>query len=411
MRKSKRALQKSNGPKRSEIQEALKLGYLLAEKCELKKSEESFLKALKQAKQAGDLRATVEALCSLFWLAGEALNELAIRQCEKELDRLMAQHPKNVFSMVWYCKGAIARHQKETKLAQRHFHRYLRLVRTEPHTHSSAQFLTQEEMIARGWAALTIVLVQRGHLGRAQWLALELLRRYESKELRAVNSLLYLIMGNISEQKGALDEAWKWYQKAHAGCLGGHHWYYHLYVLLAYARLARVEQNYSKAYWYLDLVDKAAPSAEFGLLRRMMATERSRLEQDALDLLIDSRQGVVKTRESGKISLRKQYILLNILEALSTAHHREGDDSSRGLSKAEIIEMVWKEPYRPAAHDNKLYYNINRLRKLIEPDVKNPHYVLNWKEGYRLAPGLKVQWVGHPVHHGENRGSKNEQKS
>ena len=66
----------------------------------------------------------------------------------------------------------------------------------------------------------------------------------------------------------------------------------------------------------------------------------------------------------------------------------------RGLSKAEIIERVWNESYRPEAHDNKLYYNINRLRKLLEPDVRKPQYLLNWKEGYRLAPGLKVQLVG-----------------
>ena len=43
------------------------------------------------------------------------------------------------------------------------------------------------------------------------------------------------------------------------------------------------------------------------------------------------------------------------------------------------------------SHDNKLYYNINRLRKLIEPNFREPRYLLNWKEGYRLAPGLRVQ--------------------
>jgi DNA-binding winged helix-turn-helix (wHTH) protein len=113
-----------------------------------------------------------------------------------------------------------------------------------------------------------------------------------------------------------------------------------------------------------------------------------------VDLLIDSRQCVIKTRDGGEISLGKQYVLLHILEVLSNAHSREGDDRERGLSKAEIIERVWSESYRPEAHDNKLYYNINRLRKLIEPDVRNPQYLLNWKEGYRLAPGLRIHFVG-----------------
>ncbi|MCC7441909.1 MAG: winged helix-turn-helix domain-containing protein, partial [Bdellovibrionales bacterium] len=94
--------------------------------------------------------------------------------------------------------------------------------------------------------------------------------------------------------------------------------------------------------------------------------------------------------ERGSIALGKQYVLLDILQALSRAHGRDGEDAERGLTKAEIIEQVWREHYRPEAHDNKLYYNINRLRKLIEPDVRRPQYLLNWKEGYRLSPGLRI---------------------
>jgi DNA-binding winged helix-turn-helix (wHTH) protein len=86
--------------------------------------------------------------------------------------------------------------------------------------------------------------------------------------------------------------------------------------------------------------------------------------------------------------------LLHILEALLNAHEKTGGDFERGLSKAEIIESVWKESYSPEAHDNKLYYNINRLRKIIEPNIRKPQYLLNWKEGYRLAPGLRIQYVG-----------------
>ncbi len=67
--------------------------------------------------------------------------------------------------------------------------------------------------------------------------------------------------------------------------------------------------------------------------------------------------------------------------------------SKQGLSKQEIIESVWKESYNPEAHDGKLYYNINRIRKLLETDQKNPVYLLNWRQGYRLAPELKVRII------------------
>jgi DNA-binding winged helix-turn-helix (wHTH) protein len=95
---------------------------------------------------------------------------------------------------------------------------------------------------------------------------------------------------------------------------------------------------------------------------------------------------------------------------LSKAHGRNGEDLERGLSKAEIIEHVWKEAYRPEAHDNKLYYNINRLRKLIEPDVRNPQYLLNWKEGYRLAPGLRVLLLTNGNGGGTDVGTERESK-
>ena len=145
------------------------------------------------------------------------------------------------------------------------------------------------------------------------------------------------------------------------------------------------------------------------MIKRELARERSRLEQDSVDLLIDSQRGYVKTRTSEQISFKKQYVLLDILKVLSEAHRGgsaekpEEENEAKGVSKGAIIERVWGEKYRPEAHDNKLYYNINRLRKLIEPDAKHPQILVNWKEGYRLAPGLKVQWVG-PVSQGKKQG-------
>src|SRR5581483_8828888 len=103
-----------------------------------------------------------------------------------------------------------------------------------------------------------------------------------------------------------------------------HHWYNHLYVLFGYAKVSRLQQNYPQAYFYLDLLDHATSGPEFSFLRREVAAERTRLEQDAVDLLIDGRQGIIQTREAGSISLGKQYVLLHILEALTDAHHREG---------------------------------------------------------------------------------------
>jgi DNA-binding winged helix-turn-helix (wHTH) protein len=366
----------------------LKIAHLRAEKCELNEAEDAFLLALKQAKKESDLKSMMEAISGLLRMAGEALDEKAIEKWDGELDRLMSAYPKQIPPMAWYCKGAVARHKNELKLAQRFFHRYLRAVRA-----LAGDQVQDQEWVARGWTMLAIIMQQRNCLKRSRWLANEVLKRYESQDFRGINGIVYILEGTLSERACDYKSAMQWFQKAHTQFLGEHNWYYHLYVLYGYARIARHQQNYPQAYWYLDLIDKATSSTGFGSLRKELANERTRLQQDAIDILIDSNKGVIKTRAGKKVSLRKQYVLLNILEALSQAHSRIGG-KDRGLSKAEIIEFVWKENYQPNLHDNKLYYNINRLRKLIEPDVRKPRYLLNWKKGYRLAPGLRIQFVG-----------------
>lgn len=380
----------------AKIRSLLQLAQLRSEKCEFKEAQIAYELALEEARSLADSRAIMECIAGLMRLAGEALDQDAVLRWDAELSVLMRKNPASVPSLAWYCKATVARYKGEHRLAQSQFHRYLRAVRrakkdSEP-TYSG---LTREEEIARGWVSVATLQMQRGNLGRARWLAQTLLKRYEDVPVRTVKGVLLTLLGSIAEKNRQFEEAWKFYQRAHSTYLAEHNWYYHLYVLMGYARICREQQQFSQAYWYLDLVDKAANGPEFGVLRREVAAERKRLEGDAVDLLIDSRKGVIRTREGGALSLRKQYVLLHILEALSRAHSKEGEDSERGMSKAEIIETVWRVPYRPEAHDNKLYYNINRLRKLLEPDVRKPRYLLNWKEGYRLAPGLRVQWVQH----------------
>jgi DNA-binding winged helix-turn-helix (wHTH) protein len=372
----------------------LQLGRLRSEKCELKEASVAFEMAYRIAKRGNDIKGMMEALSGMLRLACEALDEAAIVSIEEQLDSLIAAYPRHLPAMTWFCKGRIARFRRQHWQAQRLFHRYIRAIRSDPKNALYGEVEAPAEAIARGWVSLAGVLVLRGSYRRAQWLGEEVLRRWGDAGYRGLAGNIDLLLGDIQERQRDYASAMSWYQKAHSAFLSEHNWFYHLYALYGYARIARHQRSFTQAYWYLDLLDKATGGREFGLLRREIASERSRLEQDAVDLLIDSRKGVVKTREGEEISLGKQYVLLHILEALTGAHNRAGDDFDRGLSKADIIQHVWRENYRPEAHDNKLYYNINRLRKLIEPDVRRPQYLLNWKEGYRLAPGLKIQFIG-----------------
>lgn len=364
------------------LRSLVELAQVRSEKCELLEAKAANLMALEGARASGDLRLQMEVLAGLLRLAAEAIDEVSIRELDQELDELMAAHPKDVPPLAWQCKGVVASYRKQYALAQRCFHRFLCLSRSE-----------SEGEIAKGWVQLATHFRFRGLHQRSRLLSSIILKRYEDKRLRSINGLTYINMGCLEEAEGRLDSALGWFRKAHAAFLGEHNWYYHLYVLLAYARIHRKQGIFDQAKWYVELLEQATPGSEFGLLRREIALERSRLKEEAVDLVIDASRSIVKTRENGEIPFGKQYVLLEILKVLLEAHDRDGKEEDRGVSKAEIIQAVWKQRYRPHVHDNKLYYNINRLRKLIEPDMRRPQYLLNWKEGYRLAPGLRVQAI------------------
>lgn len=362
------------------VESWLQLAQLRAEKAELAESKAAYLMALEAAKKARQPASIMEAISGLLRLAGEALDTESMRHWNQELDRFIARAEAKgavVPPMLWYCKGVFSAMSGKGRLSQVYLRRFLR-----ESTPGSDAYL-------KGWVSLAVAQLRRGKISTADQIASMMLARYKDSKVRGVTGMLHLIRGSVAERNKRYDDALGSYHSANASFLGEHHWYYHLYVLFAYARINRLQGNFAQAYQFLGFVSQAVQGAEFGLLRKEIQTERSALEEAAVDLLIDSDSATIRTRETSEIRLGKQYVLLEILEALAQSSER----LEHGLSKSEIIEKVWGERYRPEAHDNKLYYNINRLRRLIEPNAHEPKYLVNWKEGYRLAPGLKVQLI------------------
>ncbi len=374
--------------------ELLKLGNLLAEKCALQEARATYRQAFHMARALGDVRLTAEVMGRLLRMASEARDSAEIAQLERELRGLMASYPTQMPAAVWYCQAVLSGQREQWREAQFQLRQFLRALAHEQSLGNQSEPEAQAEAEARGWVMLANTFTQRGHYRRARVLLNWALARYESQSLRTINGMIYLQLGWLHLRAKEAEPAQGWFEKAQAAFLADHNWYLHLFVLYAYACLARVKSEFAKANWYLEMLENASKGEAFAFIRTQIEVERKRLSQESVDLMVDGRKLQVQTREKSGISLGKQYVLLHILEALSEAHHRDGGDSDRALSKAELIEKVWGEKYRPHAHDNKLYYNINRLRKLIEPDMKEPQYLLNWKEGYRLAPGLRVQLSG-----------------
>jgi DNA-binding winged helix-turn-helix (wHTH) protein len=379
------------------VKELIRRGNLRVEKCEIKEAGQYFALALERAKQTRDLRGISDSLAQLLRHSSEIGDELSISKWTHELEMFVAQSAgPSLTPQVWYCQGIVAFRKAQFKKAQVLFHRFWREIEKEENAAGAvvgasahlSEVQERKRMKAQAFLALGLVAHARGRVRRARFFADVILKYAESERPRSILSSTYMMLCRIEERCGDTRQAKVWLQKAFAESVSEHNWYHYLYVLYGFARVARMDQDFIQARFYLDLLEKAVVQEEFKGFRAEIAEERVKLNLNRVDLEIDLNRGVVRNRE-GETNLRRQHLLMDILRHLALAH----DEKSQGLSKQEIIERVWKETYDPSAHDGKLYYNINRIRKLLEQDCKNPQYLLNWRQGYRLAAEMRVRVI------------------
>lgn len=105
---------------------------------------------------------------------------------------------------------------------------------------------------------------------------------------------------------------------------------------------------------------------------------------DAYDLIFNLENHSVTERKLGKIDFKNQFILLDLLKMFI-------QNQGHVYSKEYLVEHVWKQPYDPAVHDNKIYVTIKRLRKMLEPDYDKPKYIFRAKNGYYMNKSARVQ--------------------
>jgi hypothetical protein len=375
--------------------ELLRRGNLRLEKCEIRDAGLYFTLSYERARDQRDLRGVSDALAQLLRYSSEIGDERAIQKWVNELEIFIAHNDGNLTPQVWYCKGIIAFRNAQYRKAQVLFHRFWREIeREESLSPVTTPERHREIMRSKSQALLACAVVaqNQGKLGRARYLGEVILSYAERERPRGILASTYLMLCRLAEKSGDLTLAKKWLQKAFAESVSEHNWYHYLYVLYSFAVISRLDQDFIQAGFYLDLLEKAVIQEELRSLKLGISEERVKLNLNRVDLEIDLNRSVIRTRE-GEFSLGRQHLLIEMVHQLALAHAEQSDGGRQGLSKAELIEKVWCESYNPEAHDGKLYYNINRIRKLLEPDQKSPSYILNWRQGYRLAPELRVRVI------------------
>lgn len=137
---------------------------------------------------------------------------------------------------------------------------------------------------------------------------------------------------------------------------------------------------------YASLAKRTIDPQNYVRLNRVLGQLLERLGsvgEVAYDLVFDEENHVVTERKIGRIDFKNQFILLDLLKLFL-------QNQGTVYSKEYLVEHVWRQPYDPSVHDNKIYVTIKRLRKLIEPDYEKPKYIFRAKNGYYMNKGARV---------------------
>lgn len=107
--------------------------------------------------------------------------------------------------------------------------------------------------------------------------------------------------------------------------------------------------------------------------------------EQMLDMVIDPNSHYVREKHLGEIPFHNKFTLMRILLLLAEAPGKE-------FSKEDLAQKIWGQDYNPLRHDNNIYININRLRKLVEPNPRESRYIMNGSRGYYFNPLMKVDF-------------------
>ena len=197
-----------------------------------------------------------------------------------------------------------------------------------------------------------------------------------------------LILRNQKKLDAALHAAWDAFESLrHQPHLG-----LYMHTLATLGTIFIEKNETATARIYLDLARRSLNRSEFPRIARIIDDALATLgeEKTAADLELNLKTGTLREARKGIVPFEGQLLLRDLLAVfLRTSLKQPG----KILGKADLVREVWGEVYRPQTHDNKIYVNIKRLRRLIEDESGSTEYILRGKQGYYINPTIRVSLI------------------
>ena len=206
---------------------------------------------------------------------------------------------------------------------------------------------------------------------------------YDLPELKISTQMLNAdILRKLRKFEEAIDVVWKTYDdlRQTKNMVTG------TYLLALLGSIYADAGDKDMAQMYLKLAQKTVDHKNQIHLSKMIKSYVEKLGgfvDRGFDLVFEEENHAVVERKLGRIDFKNQFILLDLLRIFV-------QNQGSVCSKEYLVENVWKQPYDPGVHDNKVYVTIKRLRKLIEPDFDKPKYIFRAKNGYYMNKSAKI---------------------
>ena len=196
----------------------------------------------------------------------------------------------------------------------------------------------------------------------------------------------HLLRAMIRRNQGHFDEALESAWKAFDSLKHHPHLVLYLHTLCVLGEVFTAKGDPASARLYLDLASRSLKREELRRITRLIDEAMAALGVLRLpeaDLVFDSRTGLLQEKAKGEIHFEGQFILRDLLKVFL-------ESPGRIFGKEELALRVWREPYEPKIHDNKIYVTIKRLRQLLESEDGKAKYIMRAKTGYFLNPKIRV---------------------
>lgn len=262
----------------------------------------------------------------------------------------------------------------------------------------SIQFAIQcDDRSALAWPlyGAATVLYARGRYDDAIRELEKLKTLLSCKPIPELSSSALLLDALILRNQKKLDEALKRAWDAFDSLKTQPHLGLYMHTLATLGTIFGEKGEVAAARIYLDLAKRSLKRAEFPRIARVVDDALKTLgeENGSYDLTLNLQSGTLHEARKGEIRFDGQFLLRDLLSVfLRTSAKAPGSV----LKKEDLVREVWGETYRPQTHDNKIYVNIKRLRRLIESEDGSTEYILRGKQGYYLNPKTRVSLIESP---------------